>query len=235
MTAEQRTAADPQVSAWVSASAGTGKTHVLMSRVLRLLLAGAGPDKILCLTFTKAAAAEMANRINDNLAKWATLDKAKLDKALMALGAPVNDEARTRARRLFAEVLDVPGGLKIQTIHSFCQFLLARFPLEAGVPPHFAVLDERTTAEALDGAVENMLIRAGRDDRSRLSKALDRVARRLTENSFAELMTELARERGLLDRLRQAFSSEDGIGLALRRALNSETGGDGGRRDRRDG
>lgn len=224
MTDKQRKAADPAVSAWVSASAGTGKTHVLMSRVLRLLLAGAAPDKILCLTFTKAAAAEMANRINGTLAKWATLGKTDLDKALEKLGAPVNEDTRTRARRLFAEVLDVPGGLKIQTIHSFCQFLLARFPLEAGVPPHFAVLEERSTAEALDGAVEDMLIRAARDGGSRLARALDRVARRLTENSFAELMSELMRERGALDRLRRLFASEDGVSLALRRALNLRPG-----------
>lgn len=224
MTAQQRAAANPSVSAWVSASAGTGKTHVLMSRVLRLLLTGTPPDKLLCLTFTKAAAAEMANRINRTLAKWAALPGNKLDQAIVALDTPVNDETRARARRLFAEVLDVPGGLKIQTIHSFCQFLLARFPLEAGVPPHFTVLDERTTAEALKSATETMLIRAGLDDRGRLARALDRIARRLTENSFAELMAELVRERGALNRLRQDIRTAEGVGVAVRRVLNLRPG-----------
>lgn len=224
MTDEQRTAADPAVSAWVSASAGTGKTHVLMSRVLRLLLAGAAPDKLLCLTFTKAAAAEMSNRINGTLARWATLTDSAVDRELTALSAPLTDETRARARRLFAEVLDVPGGLKIQTIHSFCQFLLARFPLEAGVPPHFAVMEERSTAEALKSAVEDMLIRAAGEENGRLARALDRIARRLTENSFDELMMELVRERGALDRLRRTISTEEGVGAALRRALDLSPG-----------
>ncbi|RMF11031.1 MAG: double-strand break repair helicase AddA, partial [Alphaproteobacteria bacterium] len=182
------------------------------------------PDKILCLTFTKAAASEMANRINGRLAIWATLDDARLDQELKALGAPGSDDTRARARRLFAEVLDVPGGLKIMTIHAFCQYLLARFPLEAGVPPHFSVLDERSTAEALDSAVETLLVKAAHDERSRLARTLDRLARRLTENSFAELKGELLRARGRLDRLRRAIRSEDGIGLALRRALNLRPG-----------
>ncbi len=120
MTAEQDRAANPGVSAWVGASAGTGKTHMLTNRVLRLLLSDARPQGILCLTFTKAAAAEMANRVNANLAEWTTAPEEKLYKSLTELeGVPPNAVRIAKARRLFAEVLDVPGGLRIETIHAF--------------------------------------------------------------------------------------------------------------------
>ncbi|MDA0339627.1 MAG: UvrD-helicase domain-containing protein, partial [Proteobacteria bacterium] len=130
MTTEQIRVSDPNVSAWVAASAGTGKTHVLTNRVLRLLLEVDNPGGLLCLTFTKAAAAEMAGRVNERLAKWAVSEEAALDKDLAELldRGPDHDE-KEQARRLFAEVLDLPGGLKIQTIHSFCQSLMGRFPL----------------------------------------------------------------------------------------------------------
>ena len=127
----QRQAADPSASVWVSASAGSGKTKVLTDRVLTLLLSGTPPHRILCLTFTKAAAAEMANRINDELSFWTISSDQVLTDRLTQLLAERPDTALLRAaRRLFAEVLDTPGGLKIQTIHSFCESLLARFPVE---------------------------------------------------------------------------------------------------------
>ena len=133
----QRNASDPMASVWVSASAGAGKTKVLSDRVLRLMLSGTEPHRILCLTFTKAAAAEMANRVNERLGHWATMEDRELHDDLFNLAgtAPSGDETR-RARRLFASVLDAPGGMKIQTIHAFCQSLLRRFPLEAGLAPH---------------------------------------------------------------------------------------------------
>src|SRR5690242_8661138 len=121
---EQALAVDPRIHAAVSASAGSGKTQVLTARVLRLLLQGARPESILCLTFTKAAAAEMANRIGARLAAWARLKRADLWRDLEALGETPNDDLVRRARQLFARVLDCPGGLKIQTIHSFAQGLL---------------------------------------------------------------------------------------------------------------
>src|SRR5690606_13877484 len=146
-TRAQRRAASPEVSAWVAASAGSGKTQVLTDRVLNLLLEGTPPGRILCLTFTKAAAAEMAIRLGERLRHWATQPDRELEKSLFDLtGAPVEPELVARARRLFARVLDAPGGIPIQTIHSFCQSLLARFPLEAGVVPHFELLDERGEA-----------------------------------------------------------------------------------------
>ena len=136
-TAEQLRASDPTACAWVAASAGSGKTQVLRDRVLRLLLSGARPTGILCLTFTRAAAAEMANRIANRLRDWAVSDEAALIKDLEALiGAPPTRGTVRNARRLFARVLDAPGGMRIETIHAFCQSLLRRFPLEAGVAPH---------------------------------------------------------------------------------------------------
>ena len=118
----QAEASDPLVHAALSASAGTGKTHVLTSRVLRLLLRGAPPSSILCLTFTKAGAAEMANRLGERLAHWVRLPAEALKKDLFALGEDNSQLAVERARRLFAEVLDAPrDGLRIQTIHSFAQ------------------------------------------------------------------------------------------------------------------
>ena len=133
MTPAQHRASDPAASVWVGASAGTGKTKVLTDRVLRLLLGGTAPERILCLTFTRAAAAEMALRITRDLARWTVADDDALAASLKVLtGAEPAQATLDRARRLFAAVLDVPDGLKIQTIHAFCQSLLRRFPLEAG-------------------------------------------------------------------------------------------------------
>src|SRR3546814_2944375 len=133
----QRQASDPACSVWVGASAGTGKTRVLTDRVLRLMLGGTSPDKILCLTFTKAAASEMANRIHRTLAGWATMPDAELASALDVLcGEPPGTGRQTLARQPFARVLDAPGGLQIQTLHALCQSPLRLFPLEAGQPPH---------------------------------------------------------------------------------------------------
>ncbi len=144
---QQRLAASPTTSVWVSASAGTGKTKVLTDRVLNLLLTGTQPQRILCLTFTRAAAAEMESRIADQLGRWTMMEEDILLNTLEELlGEKPEDQMIQRARRLFAEVLDTPGGMNIQTIHAFCQSLLGRFPLEADVAPHFALMDERDAA-----------------------------------------------------------------------------------------
>ncbi|MDA1308916.1 MAG: UvrD-helicase domain-containing protein, partial [Proteobacteria bacterium] len=159
----QQNASEPNRSVWVAASAGSGKTKVLTDRVLRLLLSGARPERILCLTFTKAAAAEMATRIAGRLSAWSVVDDATLDDQLRDLSgrAPEAIEVE-RARRLFATVLDAPGGLEVQTIHGFCQSILRRFPLEAGLPPQFDVLDERTAAERMRMARDLMILGARR-------------------------------------------------------------------------
>ena len=140
-TDAQRRPSPPGHSAWVQANAGTGKTKVLTDRVTRLLLDGAKPERILCLTFTKAAAAEMRNRLASQLGRWALASNAEIDQEIAALNdRPPRPEERIGARRLFARVLDAPGGINILTIHAFCQALLKRFPLEAGVAPGFEVL-----------------------------------------------------------------------------------------------
>ncbi|MBO6526891.1 double-strand break repair helicase AddA [Erythrobacter sp.] len=142
---KQRLAVDPQGSVWLSASAGTGKTQVLSARVLRLLLEpGADPAQVLCLTFTKAGAAEMAVRVNAVLARWVRLKSTDLAQELGYLGAPIDPETQARARSLFARVLDCPGGgLRIDTIHAFAQYLLAAFPGEAGILPGSRPMEDR--------------------------------------------------------------------------------------------
>ena len=150
-------AATPDASSWVSANAGSGKTRVLTDRVARLLLTGTDPGKILCLTYTKAAAAEMQNRLFAALGRWAMLDDAELRAALRALGEPgasISPEELARARTLFARALETPGGLKIQTIHAFCDALLRRFPLEAGVAPRFSVLEDRQARALREAALD---------------------------------------------------------------------------------
>ena len=140
-TRRQHEAADPARSTWLAANAGSGKTRVLTDRVARLLLAGVDPQHILCLTYTKAAASEMQNRLFSSLGGWAMLDDTKLANALAEIGEPTPDDL-AHARTLFARAIETPGGLKIQTIHAFCAALLRRFPLEAGVSPQFTEIDE---------------------------------------------------------------------------------------------
>jgi len=189
----QRHAADPAASAWVEASAGTGKTHVLTSRVLRLLLAGAPAENILCLTFTRAAAAEMANRVHGRLAQWATAPEATLAEDLAALTGREPDEATlAAARRLFAAVLDAAGGLRIETIHAFAESLLKRFPLEAGLAPHFRLMDDRDAAERLGRAMDAVL----RADAAVAEPLLPALVALTDEQRFADLLLALARERG---------------------------------------
>src|ERR1700757_4782902 len=144
-------ASDPAVSAWVTANAGSGKTHVLAQRVIRLLLEGVDPAKILCITFTKAAAANMANRVFDELRGWTALDDAALAAAIRRISDIEPEPARCAlARRLFATALETPGGLKVQTIHAFCARLLHQFPFEANVAARFEVLDGAAEAKLLD-------------------------------------------------------------------------------------
>ena len=195
----QREALHPAASVWVAASAGTGKTKVLTDRLLTLMLDGSDPSRLLCLTFTRAAAAEMANRLNTRLAAWTTMPPGRLHQELVALtGVDPDDDTIARARQLFARVLDTPGGAKIATIHAFCQSVLRRFPLEARVPPEFAVIDERSSKDALVEAGESV-IAASRDGTDPgLAAALATVVRYAAEERFAELMEALAKDRAKL-------------------------------------
>ena len=185
---KQRLAADPKKSVWVEASAGTGKTKVLSDRVLRLLLDGVHPAKVLCLTYTKAAAVEMNSRIAGRLGRWAVLKENELIKELESLlGVEPSEELSATARRLFAQFLDTAGGMKIQTIHSFCQEVLKRFPLEAGISPYFEVMDERSTIEALDDIKKKLLRKS--------SPALAYLTGNVSEFIFPKLMKMITDKR----------------------------------------
>ncbi|MGO4683197.1 double-strand break repair helicase AddA [Hyphomicrobium sp. 2TAF46] len=196
----QDAASDPQNSAWVNANAGTGKTHVLTQRVLRLLLAGTRPERILCLTFTKAAAAEMSKRVFDRLAGWVTAADEVLRKDLSEItGAPASPDLVQRARTLFALAIETPGGLKVQTIHAFSERLLQRFPLEAGVPPDFKILDDQAANELKANAIEATLTEATSAPNSPLGKALDFVIRYAADAHFDQLISKAVEERKWLE------------------------------------
>uniref|UniRef100_A4WWS3 DNA 3'-5' helicase n=2 Tax=Cereibacter TaxID=1653176 RepID=A4WWS3_CERS5 len=182
-------AADPRASTWLSANAGSGKTRVLTDRVARLLLDGVEPQRILCLTYTKAAASEMQNRLFRRLGEWAMLEDAALRAALDALGVEaVGHEVLAQARRLFARAIETPGGLRIQTIHSFCATLLRRFPLEAGVSPQFTELDDRAARLLRDEILEEMADRTA-------PALVAELARAYTGEEFGALAEEVARNR----------------------------------------
>lgn len=198
----QREAADASHSVWVSASAGSGKTKVLTDRLLNLLLAGVRPERILCLTYTKAAAAEMSKRLQERLANWAVLDEEKLLEELIALTPSVPAQTQLqKARRLFAEVLDAPDGLKIMTIHAFCQSILARFPLEAGITVGFEIADDRTAAELLHEAQLAVLSGVEGGDDRQLEIELRRVAERAADQTFQNLLRQLLGARARLGHL----------------------------------
>lgn len=196
---KQARAAHPATHAWVDASAGSGKTKVLTDRVLRLLLTGAEPHRILCLTFTKAAAANMSNRLMDRLAKWATLPNDQIQDDLHRLtGLVPETENIDKARSLFAALLDAPGGLQFQTIHSFCQSLLARFPLEAGVPLGFGVCDDRTSRALLDSAEREIFAAAAANPQGALEQALEHLLSEFSEDQFRKLTGEIIGARSQL-------------------------------------
>ncbi|MGJ0393389.1 MAG: double-strand break repair helicase AddA [Methylocystis sp.] len=201
----QQKASDPHVSAWVSAHAGSGKTYVLTQRVLRLLLEGVRPSQILCLTFTKAAAANMSTRVFDKLAQWALLDDEALRKEIQRTGAGTPTHAELDfARRLFARAVETPGGLKIQTIHAFCEKLLHIFPFEANAPAGFSVLDDTARAELLETSKRRAIEEAMRAQ-GELHAALKLVASETTEKGFDDLCNELL---GTRDAMAQAFDKE---------------------------
>jgi len=183
-------AADPASSTWVLANAGSGKTRVLIDRVARLLLNGTEPQRILCLTYTKAAATEMQNRLFKRLGEWAMLGDEKLRDDLAQLGeGPVfHAEDLARARRLFARALETPGGLRIQTIHSFCATLLRRFPLEAKISPNFSEMDDRASQLLRSRIVEEMA-------EARAPEMMAEIAANYSGDDFADFMEQVASAR----------------------------------------
>ncbi len=220
-TVEQHLAADPESSVWVSASAGTGKTRVLSNRMLRLLLNGNNPDNILCLTYTKAGSAEMARRVQDDLATFATMPDEILTATLRNLldRAPRAEEIG-RARDGLLRVLDLPAGLRIMTIHSFCQSILRRFPLEAGVSPHFELMEPRAASALLDRARDEVLV--SRDPA--LREAVETLAVALGEFSFGEGLAALNAKRAELTRKLAGYGRIDDLVEELCRVLGVEPG-----------
>jgi ATP-dependent helicase/nuclease subunit A len=191
----QHEASDPNASAWVSANAGSGKTYVLAQRVIRLLLDGTHPSKILCLTYTKAAAANMANRVFDQLAIWTTLDDRVLDEQIRANGVKqVTPARRARARKLFAEALETPGGLKVQTIHAFCTRLLQQFPFEADVAARFRVLEETQQKQKLEDIRMSVLLAAAAEPGSPTGRALGQIITLASDFSFQQALLEAIHE-----------------------------------------
>lgn len=189
-TLRQIEAAHPQQSTWLSANAGSGKTKVLTDRVARLLLRGTPPQRILCLTYTKAAASEMQNRLFRRLGEWAMLPDAALIRALGDLGEDVDEDPNIllKARRLFARAIETPGGLKIQTIHAFCGAVLRRFPLEAAVSPDFAEAEERSLQQLRMEVLDRLAVGPS-------STVLSDLLTRLSEDAFGRLLQDFSKHR----------------------------------------
>jgi ATP-dependent helicase/nuclease subunit A len=196
--AKQHQASNPKQSVWVSANAGSGKTHVLASRVTRLLLRGIAPSKILCLTFTKAAAANMAARVFETLALWTQHGDDDLCRQIVAAGAPTpGSQELTAARKLFARTVETPGGLKIQTIHAFCERLLHLFPFEANVPSRFEVAEDLQRAELLARARREILTEA-KSGKGALGASVQRVLDECGPDAFEDLIKETMKQGAIL-------------------------------------
>ena len=218
----QTDVSNPDVSAWVAANAGSGKTHVLAQRVINLLLRGVEPEKILCITFTKAAAANMAKRVFDTLGKWTKLNDDELDKAIEGSGIETGAATRTRARRLFARALETPGGLKVQTIHAFCTQLLHQFPFEANVAARFSVLDDTEQTQLLEKLTLDVLLQGAEDSASSIGRALAVAMTAGADQTFREVV------RGAIaqgDTIREWIQKSGGKDQALA-ALSTMLGAD---------
>ena len=213
-------ASDPEISAWVAANAGAGKTYTLANRVARLLLADAAPGKILCLTFTKAAAAEMQDRLFQQLGEWSMLPDDDLRARIVGIGGDAHAPL-PKARRLFAGALETPGGLKVLTLHAFCQIVLSRFPLEARVPPAFEVLDDQSARELIGAARQHVLERAGSGD-AMLGQAVALLVTETSEATLAKILdAALGGDRRKLDRF---FAEVEDLAATVRGSHGLEEG-----------
>ena len=197
----QGQAADPSSTRLASANAGSGKTRVLVNRVSRILLGGAAPETILCLTYTKAAASEMQSRLFETLGKWSILDDAPLRQELDKLvGAKDHKLPLQNARQLFAKALETPEGLKVQTIHAFCERILARFPIEAGILPGFEPLDETETAAIRDAVRDKIYQMAAQDEAGALSQAIRTITSHMADQTFEGLLKWMSHSTDKIER-----------------------------------
>lgn len=217
-------ASRPDASAWVSANAGSGKTFVLVTRLVSLLLSGSPPEKLLCLTYTRSAAAEMQERLFQLLGSWAVMPETELKAAMTErLGQVPSTKDMDHARIMFARALETPGGIKVQTIHAFCESLLNRFPLEAGITPGFRVIDDRLSASLVEEARNDILAHAD----GALRNGLDRLTRHLKEDQFDDVIAEIIRHRDWFKTLDftariQALQKSLGLEAALDVAVELE-------------
>ena len=219
----QEHASDPAVSAWVSANAGSGKTTVLVRRAIRLMMAGTPPARILCLTYTKAAAAHMANEVLRVLSQWVRLDDVALDKKLAEVDpAPISDARRTKARQLFAAALETPGGLKVQTIHAFCDRVLHQFPFEARVPAGFDVLEGVVEQDFLARARLDVLMKAASERDGDLGRALARAVAVASDQGLAAALDEAVRERRELQRFFEHHGANADAAIAAALGLQAK-------------
>lgn len=215
---KQNIASNPDYSIWTSASAGSGKTTVLVKRLLRMFLAGIQPSKILCITFTNTGAAEMRNRINSKLAEWATLDDENLEKQIIALeGESPNIKEKTKiARTLFAKILDYSNDFKILTIHSFCQQVIKRFPLEANIMPNFQIADEVVSSELLMQAKDELL----KIDNEEVKKAIEYIFTYENEDQFVDLLQKIIGQKDDLLYLKSKFFTVEGVINEIKKSFN---------------
>ncbi|WP_421855758.1 double-strand break repair helicase AddA [Oricola sp.] len=216
----QARAASPLKSVWVSANAGAGKTYVLATRVIRLLLDGTDPSRILCLTYTRTAAAEMKDRVFRRLGEWVAMPEGELRKVLTDLEEHEPDANKIAfARCLFARALETPGGLKIQTIHAFCDALLHRFPLEANIPGHFQQPDNETIAVLIGRARASLLAHVEDDADGELARAFQTVIGRVGESGLDEMLDEAIASRSRLVAVLRGMSEPGGREAEIRQAF----------------
>jgi ATP-dependent helicase/nuclease subunit A len=226
VSVDAHAASDPASSVWVSANAGSGKTKVLTDRVLRLLLNNSNPSKILCLTYTKAAAAEMKNRIYSILSGWVVAEEKELKQTIASLiGKPATSAILKLARTLFAEVIEAPEGIRIQTIHGFCQSILYRFPIEAGVLPNFTVIDELQAEELLNQSLHHLFFSTHSVSKD-VEAALIKLSGLLSESSFESLMRQIIKNRSKFQLLIQPPNSLEVMQKRITGRLMKEHGFD---------
>ncbi|MDR2007824.1 MAG: double-strand break repair helicase AddA [Alphaproteobacteria bacterium] len=212
----QQQASNPEYSVWVSASAGTGKTKILVDRLLRLLLSGVGIDNILCITYSKAAAFEMINRLMSILSKWSIMNDTELHSALLELSNQEPTEIELNlAKQLFSKIINHPRELRIQTIHSFCQNLLARFPLEANIPPYFSVIEEEVVLGIKKQAIDEILNATMEDSQSNsyIENILSHLSKNLSQYTFENIISNILNYSEKLELIARKHNTEHSLEL----------------------
>lgn len=218
---QQQLASSPQRSAWVSANAGSGKTYVLAQRVVRLLLSGVDPSRILCLTYTNAAAGEMSNRVFTILGEWVSFPDEKLRTVLASIeGRTASSAELARARILFARALETPGGLKVQTIHAFCEALLHQFPLEANIPGSFKVMDDRMQKQIVLQERKAIAKLAHTEPQSALGLAFAKLIDAAGDSQIDKALDEVITNRAILGTWLSRIGGSSGASLHARQLMS---------------